>query len=371
MDEFWACLALRHTKGLGARTWKRLVGQFGSAAQAVSAFPQWPHVSKKVCAEFASGRWQSAAEHEAALAAQHNLTVLPLADPAFPDALRHIPDPPLFLYVHGDQSLLHRPCVAMVGSRQSSQYGLHMADSIATTLSQAGICVVSGFAFGIDRAAHWGALHGVGSTIAVLGTGIDLIYPFSNRDLWMDIAAKGLIVSEFAPGTKPEGINFPHRNRIVSGLSLGVLVVEGALKSGSLITAELALAQGRDVFALPGPANLKTYQGCHQLIRQGAYLVQDGHDILRELEPRLRAFARPVLQAEARNAQDEHEVDDPDQRAVLAMLGKQERIHIDEMTRILDWPAEQVSAALLFLELQGLVKQLPGMYYARSAGYLT
>lgn len=122
-----------------------------------------------------------------------------------------------------------------------------MADSIARTLSQSGVCVVSGFAFGIDRAAHWGAVRGVGSTIAVLGTGIDLIYPFSNRDLWTEIADKGLIISEFAPGTKPEGINFPHRNRIVSGLSLGVLVVEGALKSGSLITAELALAQNRDV----------------------------------------------------------------------------------------------------------------------------
>ncbi|GAB1409744.1 hypothetical protein MASR1M90_08980 [Desulfovibrionales bacterium] len=369
--EFWACLALRHTKGLGARTWKRLVDDFGSAANAVSAFPHWPHVSKKVCAEFATGAWKAPAEQEATQAHKHGLTVLPLADPEFPELLRHIPDPPLFLYVLGDQSLLHRPCVAMVGSRQSSQYGLQMADSIARTLSQSGVCVVSGFAFGIDRAAHWGAVRGVGSTIAVLGTGIDLIYPFSNRDLWTEIADKGLIISEFAPGTKPEGINFPHRNRIVSGLSLGVLVVEGALKSGSLITAELALAQNRDVFALPGPANLKTFQGCHQLIRQGAYLIQDGNDILRELTPRLRSCAHAASQPDQQHVQAEPDLDDPDQRVLFALLRTKKSMHIDEMARTLDWPAEQVSATLLFLELQGLVKQLPGMYYTCGVEYLT
>lgn len=245
-----------------------------------------------------------------------------------------------------------------------------MADSIAATLSQAGICVVSGFAFGIDRAAHLGALRAVGSTIAVLGTGIDLIYPISNRDVWMEIAAKGLIVSEFPPGTKPEGTNFPHRNRIVSGLSLGVLVVEGALKSGSLITAELALAQNREVFALPGPANLKTYQGCHQLIRQGACLVQDGDDIVRELGSRLRAYAQAQVESVSIGAPPAPELDDPDQRAVFAALRGQEPVHIDELTRTLDWPAEQVSAALLFLELQGFVKQLPGMYYSPCAAHM-
>lgn len=371
MDEFWACLALRHCKGLGARTWKRLVERFGSAAQAVSAFPHWPEVSNRVRDEFGRGAWRAAAEQEAEQARTLGLNVLPLADPLFPELLRQIPNPPLFLYVLGDQSLLHRPCVAVVGSRQSSHYGTHMADTIAAALSQAGICVVSGFAFGIDRAAHLGALRAVGSTIAVLGTGIDLIYPISNRDVWMEIAAKGLIVSEFPPGTKPEGTNFPHRNRIVSGLSLGVLVVEGALKSGSLITAELALAQNREVFALPGPANLKTYQGCHQLIRQGACLVQDGDDIVRELGPRLHSYAHAPVQASTReHAPAAPELDDPDQRAVFGLLRGQESVHIDELTRALNWPAEQVSATLLFLELQGLVKQLPGMYYAPYSAHI-
>ncbi len=176
-----------------------------------------------------------------------------------------------------------------------------------------------------------------------------------------DIAAKGLILTEFAPGTKPEGPNFPHRNRIVSGLSLGVLVVEGALGSGSLITASLALAQNRDVFALPGPANLKTYQGCHQLIRQGACLVQSGEDILRELDARLRPFALP---RETVTAPDPVLPENPDQRAMVRLLDGRNRAHVDVLTRELGWPSEKVCSTLLLLELQGLVEQLPGMYYA-------
>ncbi len=364
MDEFRACLALRHTRGLGPRTWKRLLDAFGSAARAVNAFPAWSGlVSARVMSEFRQGAWKDKADHEAARAAELGLSMLFLSDPAYPESLRQIPDPPLFLYSLGDISLLERPSVALVGSRQCSRYGMGMADSIAATLSQAGVCVVSGFAFGIDRAAHLGALREVGSTIAVLGTGIDLIYPSSNADLWAEIAAKGLILTEFAPGTKPEGPNFPHRNRIVSGLALGVLVVEGALGSGSLITANLALAQNRDVFAVPGPANQKTYQGCHQLIRQGACLVQDGEDILRELEARLRPFA---LSREPAVASAPVLPDDPDQRALVVLLGGRERVHVDALTRELAWPSEKVSAALLFLELQGLVEQLPGMYYALS-----
>ena len=364
MDEFRACLALRHTRGLGPRTWKRLLDAFGSAARAVTAFPAWNGlVSARVMNEFRQGTWKDKADHEAARAAELGLSMLFLSDPVYPESLRQIPDPPLFLYFLGDLSLLERPCVALVGSRQCSRYGMGMADSIAATLSQAGVCVVSGFAFGIDRAAHLGALREVGSTIAVLGTGIDLIYPSSNADLWAEIAAKGLILTEFAPGTKPEGPNFPHRNRIVSGLALGVLVVEGALGSGSLITANLALAQNREVFAVPGPANQKTYQGCHQLIRQGACLVQDGEDILRELEARLRPF---VLSRETPVTPAPVLPDDPDQRALVVLLGDRERVHVDALTRELAWPSEKVSAVLLFLELQGLVEQLPGMYYSLS-----
>lgn len=302
----------------------------------------------------------AAVDQEVARAEALGISTLLWSDANYPDLLREIPDPPLLLYYYGDVSLLARPSVALVGSRNCSRYGMGMADAIAATLGRAGICVVSGFAFGIDRASHLGALREVGSTIAVLGTGLDIVYPSSNADLWSEIAAKGLIVTEFAPGTKPDGPNFPHRNRIVSGLSLGVLVVEGALGSGSLITAGLALAQNRDVFALPGPANLKTFAGCHQLIRQGACLVQSGDDILRELEPRLRPFSvsrQPAVDIAS------HPPENPEQRELARLLAGRERVHVDTLARALSWPPEKVSSTLLFMELQGLVVQLPGMYY--------
>ncbi|PKN41780.1 MAG: DNA-protecting protein DprA [Deltaproteobacteria bacterium HGW-Deltaproteobacteria-18] len=364
MDEFCASLALRHTTGLGPRTWKRLLAHYGDALAAASDFASWTArglVSARVQAEFARGGWREKAEAERRRAESLGFSTVFFGHRAYPELLREIPDPPLFLYYLGDLALLTRPCVAVVGSRDASRYGLGMAESMAASLSAAGICVVSGFAQGIDRAAHQGALRGVGGTIAVLGTGLDLVYPASNADLWKQVAAHGLIVSEFAPGTRPEGMNFPHRNRIVSGLSLGVLVVEGALGSGSLITAELALAQNRDVFALPGPANLKTYQGCHQLIRQGACLVQSGEDILRELQPRLGALCAPEAPAPEPRLR---EPEDPEQCIVHRLLEGGEPLHVDTLIRRTGWAASKVSSTLLFMELQGIVKQLPGMYYA-------
>lgn len=362
MDEFTACLALRHSKGLGARTWKRLLEAFGSAREAVAHCQEWSGrrlTSPRVEREFAAGSWRDKAEAEKKQADSLGLHRSVFWDASFPALLREIPDPPLFLYYLGDISLLTRPCVAVVGSRQSSGYGRQMAGDIAGGLGRSGLCVVSGFAHGIDRAAHLAAVDEVGGSIAVLGTGLDLIYPAANKDLWRLMSEKGLIVSEFAPGTRPEGINFPHRNRIVSGLSLGVLVVEGAVGSGSLITAELALAQNREVFALPGPATMKTFQGCHQLIRQGACLVQSADDIVRELQPRLGLFVRPA----AASRTDRPEPADPDQRVVYAILRDQGQIHVDVLARQTGWPAEKVSATLLFMELEGLARQLPGMFY--------
>ena len=364
MDEFGASLSLRHTRGLGPRTWKRLLAYYGCALTAVADSSSWAGrglASARVQAEFMRGAWREKAEEEQARVKGYGFGTVFWADAAYPVALREIPDPPLFLYHLGDPGLLTRPCVAVVGSRDASRYGAGMAESIAASLSRSGVCVVSGFAQGIDRAAHQGALRGVGGTIAVLGTGLDLVYPASNTDLWKQIAAHGLIVSEFPPGTRPESMNFPHRNRIVSGLSLGVLVVEGALGSGSLITANLALAQNRDVFALPGPATMKTYQGCHQLIRQGACLVQSAEDILRELHPRLEAHL--VADAPSPPARP-REPEDPEQLAVHRLLQGGEAVHIDTLARRTGWAASKVSSTLLFMELEGIVKQLPGMYYA-------
>jgi DNA processing protein len=366
VDEFAACLALRHTRGLGPRTWKRLLDAFGSAAAAVANSPSWVGrrlVPERVLEEFNRGVWREKAGAEERRARELGLDRIFYHDDAWPELLREIPNPPLFLYYLGDVGLLSRPCVAVVGSRQATRYGTAMAGAMAETLSRAGVCVVSGFAHGIDRAAHLGALRGVGGTIAVLGTGLDLVYPASNRDLWDRIASEGLIVSEFAPGSRPDGINFPHRNRIVSGLSLGVVVAEGAPGSGSLITANLALAQNRDVFALPGPANLKGYKGCHQLIRQGAALVQGGEDVLEELGPRLAAYA-PVPENPAPPSASPLEPADPDHRVLHGLLRDGEPVHVDVLARRSGWAAEKVSATLLFMELHGLVKQLPGMYYA-------
>lgn len=363
MDEFGASLALRHCRGLGPRTWKRLLVHYGSARDAVADCSAWTRLglaSARVQAEFMGGAWRRKADQERSGVERCGFGAVFWADPAYPDALREIPDPPLFLYFLGDPGLLSRPCVAVVGSRDASRYGAAMAEDIAASLSRSGVCVVSGLAQGIDRAAHRGALRGVGGTVAVLGTGLDLVYPASNTDLWKQIAGRGLIVSEFPPGTRPESMNFPHRNRIVSGLSLGVLVVEGALGSGSLITAKLALAQNRDVFALPGPANMKSYQGCHQLIRQGACLAQGAEDILRELHPRLQAHV--VADAPASPAPP-REPENPEQLVVQRLLAGGEALHIDALTRRTGWAAHKVSSTLLFMELQGIVKQLPGMYY--------
>ena len=366
MDDFAASLALRHTRGLGPRTWKRLLDAYGSAASAVACSASWGErrlVTERVREEFNRGAWREKARVEEDRARQLGLEQIFYHEDAWPELLREIPDPPLFLYCLGDVSLLSRPCVAVVGSRQASRYGTAMAGAMAEALSRAGVCVVSGFAHGIARAAHPGALRGVGGTIAVLGTGLDLVYPAANRDLWGRIASGGLIVSEFAPGSRPDGANFPHRNRIVSGISLGVVVAEGAPGSGSLITAGLALAQNREVFALPGPANLQSYKGCHQLIRQGAALVQSGEDVLEELGHRLAGYA-PAQEAATPRPEPPGEPADPEHRTLHRLLRDGEPVHVDVLARRTGWAAEKVSATLLFMELHGLVKQLPGMYYA-------
>lgn len=366
MDEIAACLALRHSKGIGPRTWKRLLDTCGSAAAAIADAATWTLrglTNAGQQREFLLGRWRDKAEAERADAERLGFVAITYGDPSYPERLRQIPDPPVLLYVLGDPDLLARPAVAVVGSRQASRYGLSMAGSIAASLSRAGVCVVSGFALGIDRAAHVGALDGIGGTIAVLGTGLDIVYPAANRDLWQRMAAHGLLVTEFAPGIRPEGGNFPHRNRIVSGLALGVLVVEAALNSGSLITADLALSQNREVFALPGPANLNTFKGCHQLIRQGACLVQSADDILHELQPVLRVESDGHAPAKASTVP---EPDDPDQRALFRLLAAGGQVHVDDLARRTAWPADRISSVLLFMELQGLVKQHPGMYYTLS-----
>jgi DNA processing protein len=359
-DEYSACLALAHTPGLGPRTWKSLLERFGSARAAIDEAKGWVGqglVREKVTELLLGGAWQEAAQREQRAVAARGDAILLWTGDEYPQALREIPDPPLYLYVQGRTGLLGGDCIAVVGARQCSRYGRDMASKLAEGLSSSGITVVSGFASGIDRQAHASSLDGAGGSIAVLGTGLDLIYPASNRDLWERLSDKGLIVTELPPGTRPEGPNFPKRNRIISGISLGVVVVEAAPKSGSLITARMAMEQGRDVFALPGPANLRTFDGCHELIREGAVLVRSAEDILTELAPRLGRRPEPVLTPRTRPELG------PEERRVVEVIGGREQAHIDHIARTLGMESARVSQTLLMLELKQVVTKLPGMYY--------
>lgn len=288
--------------------------------------------------------------------AQPGNYLLPLDHPAYPEYLRNIVGAPLLLFVKGRVELLPQRSVAVVGSRNASRQGLLNAEHMAQALSEAGLTIVSGLALGIDAAAHVGGLNGPGSTIAVLGTGADRIYPARNGALARRIAEEGCIVSEYALGTPPSRDSFPRRNRIISGLARGVLVVEAAAKSGSLITAELAVGQGRDVYAVPGSIHATLSKGCHQLIRDGAKLVETAADVLQAMQMLAdgEAGARPAL--------DDSFVD----RVLLAM--GDDPVQADVLALHLGQPAGELQGQLLALELAGLLERLPGGMFQRLRG---
>ncbi|HCG03766.1 MAG TPA: DNA-protecting protein DprA [Desulfovibrio sp.] len=301
--ELWAALALRHSPGIGPRTVRRLLAGFDSALAAVQAANgggrEWAQagVRPHMAAPVAEGRWREAARQEWDAVRGCRCAILLWTDPRYPARLREVPDAPAVLYCRGDASLLANHAVAVVGSRLSSRAGRGVAADIAYSLSSAGVTVVSGLARGIDREAHVAALEEVGSTIGVLGTGIDVVYPPEHADVFERMESTGLLLSEYAPGTLPLPGHFPVRNRIISGLSVGVLVVEAAARSGSLITARLALEQGREVYAVPGPATAQYTCGCRGLIEQGARPVSTAEEMLADLAPvlgmELAALAAP------------------------------------------------------------------------------
>jgi DNA processing protein len=368
--ELSACLALKHTKGIGPRTWKQLLVRFGTAVCAVSHARQWRELKLATSSQETSYKgktWQPEAEKEQGDVHTLGMQYLLFSDPEYPALLREIPDPPIILYVRGDLACLQRPCLAVVGSRNVSSYAVRLTRNVCTRLSQVGLCIVSGFACGVDRIAHEiGSRSGAG-TIAVLGTGLDIIYPASNKDIWDGVTSSGLIISEFAPHTLPDARNFPYRNRLISGLSLGVLVMQAAARSGSLITARLALEQNREVFAVPGPVGA-AYAGCHELIQSGAKLVQEAGDVLEEIQPLLNASwpelfdsegsqsLSPVVSAPALELS-------PEERQIMQCLKKETKIHIDTLTQQLGWESKTVSQALIMMEMKHLVRQYPGMMY--------
>ena len=281
-------------------------------------------------------------------------SVVTLADPDYPPILKEIVDPPLALHVRGDRSLLARHAIAIVGSRRASPYAVNAAKHLVAPLaSEATLVVVSGLARGVDAAAHEAALDAGGTTIAVLGTGIDVVYPKSNRALFRRIENEGLIVSEFPPGTPPLSQNFPIRNRIISGLSLGTIIVEATGRSGSLITARMAAEQGREVFAVPGSIFSKGTEGTHRLIQYGAKLVHDANDVVEEIEGLGRLAKRP----------------DPlppeELRDVLEALTRDDAVHVDAAAAKLGRTVPAIAESLLQLELGGWVRSLPGSRYVR------
>jgi DNA processing protein len=284
---------------------------------------------------------------------------LALGGPGYPELLAHIPDPPLLLYIKGHVELLASPMLAMVGSRNASAQGKANALAFAESLSGAGLCIVSGLALGIDAAAHEGALKGSGSTVAVVGTGPDLVYPARNRVLCERIGLDGCIVSEYPVGTPPLPGNFPKRNRIISGLAAGVLVVEAAVQSGSLITARQAAEQGREVFAIPGSIHAPLAKGCHILIREGAKLVDTAADVLEAmaLSPLARwpAHARPQTQ----RADQPADAVPAGTEALLAALGH-DPVEPDNLAISLGIGPALLSGQLLALELAGLLERRPG-----------
>lgn len=289
--------------------------------------------------------------------------VLKLDDPRYPTLLKEIPDPPPLLFVQGDINCLQDWQLAIVGSRNPSASGRDSAFEFARYLASGGLHICSGLADGIDAAAHKGALAGGGKTIAVVGTGLDRVYPAKNRELAHQIAGQGAIVSEFPLGTPPLAENFPRRNRIISGLSLGTLVVEAALRSGSLITARMAMEQGREVFAMPGSIHNPLARGCHQLIREGVKLVETAEHILEELGA-LAEFAQ-ITELPTDSQQSSHPVnDDAEYQQLFEHLGF-DPIHIDELISRSGLTADAVSSMLLLLELQGRVNALPGGKYTR------
>ncbi len=355
--EWGPWIALRSIRGIGNIVGLGLIKVFGGPRQVLEAGAQ-----KLECAGVRTPLARAIARFDGWAAVEEQLRRLDRAearlvtwsDESYPDLLRHIHDPPMFLHVRGnleDAVSGTAPAIAVVGSRSPSSYGRRMARVLSAGLVEHGVTIVSGMARGIDAEAHWAALRGGGRTVAVLGCGIDVIYPTEHHHLMLRAANCGAIVSEFPMATQPEAENFPGRNRIISGMSLGTVVVEAAARSGSLITANFALEQGREVFAVPGPVGARS-QGPHKLLRQGAVLAESANDVLKEIAPHLRlekpAAGEPMRAEEA---------------SLLRCLSAAP-ISLDDIVRDSGLSLQNATEVLLALELRGLVRSFPGRCYA-------
>jgi DNA processing protein len=363
-EEAFYWLALSLTPGVGSTLMRRLLDRF-KTPEAVFHAPQKEllkieGLGEKVAQEIRKGPLEKAVKKELHLLREIGGRVITLKDEEYPKRLRDIYDPPALLYVRGELKKEDELAVSIVGSRKTTPYGRWFTEKVSQELARYGVTIVSGMARGIDSLAHWGAISGGGRTIAVLGCGVDVIYPSENRNLFAKIIDHGAILSEFPIGSPPEGGHFPRRNRIISGLSIGVVVAQASEKSGSLITAGYALEQGREVFAVPGNVGTESSRGTHRLIKEGAKLVESSEDILEEILPQWRRGGEATPKVEAPRP------DLPEEERVLYELLGETPLHIDVMIRESRLDPGKVSSILLNLELKGLVSQWPGKCFSKK-----
>jgi DNA processing protein len=359
----WFCL--KNVPGIGNHLFKRLIERFESPQHVFQMTPQEllavEGISKHVATailNFKAPQWIKA---ELDRVHQKGYSVITLTDGSYPSLLREIPDPPPLLYVSGSLAGVEKN-VAVVGSRNATAYGISATQNLCADLTAFDITIVSGMALGIDSAAHQGALAGRGKTVAVLGSGLNIIYPAENRKLFERISEQGAVISEFALDTKPEAHNFPIRNRIISGMSMGTIVVEASRKSGSLITARLAAEQNREVFAVPGSIHSFKSTGTHGLIKQGAKLVENAQDVLEELTAFTTHFPIPPDSLANKTAERLASLA-PDELDLYQILSPYPQ-HIDAIVRKTHIEPGKLLSLLLQLELKGMVQQLPGKLFA-------
>jgi DNA processing protein len=364
----WLSLSL--TPGLGSRLIGKLLRQFGSPGDVFRASLtelEACHLPTAPAQAIQSKRSHRDAEAELAQVRKLGCRLLNWDEPEYPQRLLEIYDPPPLLYVRGDAAVLNRHSISMVGTRRPTPYGNQVAERLGHDLAERGLAIVSGMARGIDSSSHQGACratHGV--AVGVLGTGVDVAYPKENKKLFAEVEKRGALISEFPLGTHPAPENFPVRNRVVAGMSLGVVVVQGAQYSGSLITARLGMEFGREVYGIPGNVTVDVSFAPNQMIKQGAKLVTSWEDVVEELPTEIRAELFPVeATSRAERASLLERALSPVEAKIFALLGTDETVHVDELVERAELNSSEVLAALCEMEMKGIVRQMPGKQFLK------
>ncbi len=369
MNDQQALIILNAVPGVGNSFIRRLVEHFGTPSRVLevseSELLSAHVIPSKVVQSIIQFSKEEFLKNEYRLACEHHVEIVTCFDERYPALLREIPDAPAVIYVKGDMSAWNETCVGLVGSRAASAYGTTTARQLAFQLAEKGITVVSGLAKGIDTASHNGALQAKGKTIAVVGCGLTHVYPSENKKLFEQVAQNGAVISEFPMTLPPIAHNFPRRNRIISGLSLGIVVVEASEKSGALITSDFALEQGREVYAVPGPIGNASSKGVNNLIKQGAKMITCVEDVIEDLA---EAFIKKSDEEEkAEESEIIPEISLNDEQSKVCQSLKSTPLYIDDVAALSGIQPFKLSTILLQLEMKGLIKQLPGKHYVKQS----